>query len=185
MKVPLISIIVPTFNRSEMLRKAVNSMLQQETDGKFSYEIIIIDDASTDGTREVIGEIIKHSPELVKYVKGEGKGYTFALNKGLAESHGEWVALFDDDELANPDWLKELYAYAMHIGAQCVGGRRELALPEEILAELGPVCRGLLGEALPKGEERECSYRYHPGGGGICLLSERFSTTSVNLMRRC
>ena len=112
MKVPLISIIVPTYNRSELLLSAINSMLQQETDGKFTYEIIIIDDASTDETREVIGEIIKHSPELVKYVKGEGKGYTFALNKGLAESHGEWVALFDDDELANPDWLKELYAFA-------------------------------------------------------------------------
>jgi len=128
MKVPLISIIVPTYNRSELLQSAINSLLKQGTEGYFSYEIIIIDDASTDETSEVVGEIIKHSPGLVRYVKGEGKGYTRALNRGLAESHGEWVALFDDDELANPDWLKELYAFAMHIGAQCVGGCRELAL---------------------------------------------------------
>ena len=98
MEAPLISIIVPTYNRSELLRSAINSLLQQGTDGKFSYEIIIIDDASTDETREVIGEIIKRSPGLVKYFKGEGKGYTCALNRGLAESHGEWLALFDDDE---------------------------------------------------------------------------------------
>jgi glycosyltransferase involved in cell wall biosynthesis len=175
MKVPLINIIVPTYNRSELLRSAINSLLQQGTDGTFSYEIIIIDDASTDETREVIGEIIKRSPGLVRFVKGEGKGYTCALNRGLAESHGEWVALFDDDELANPDWLKELYAYAMHIGAQCVGGRRELALPEEILAGLGPVCRGLLGEALPMGEERECNYRRHPGGGHMLIKRTVFN----------
>jgi hypothetical protein len=56
-----------------------------------------------------------------------------------------------------------------------VGGRRELALPEEILAELGPVCRGLLGEALPKGEERECSYRYHPGGGHMLIKRTVFN----------
>ena len=136
MKVPLISIIVPTYNRSELLRRAINSLLQQETDGKFSYEIIIIDDASTDETREVIGEIIKRSPGLVRYVRGEGKGYTCALNRGLAESHGDWVALFDDDELADPDWLKELYTFAVRIGAQCVGGSviqvmhlRHLVLP--------------------------------------------------------
>ena len=101
MKVPLISIIVPTFNRSELLQSSIKSLLQQVTDGKFSYEIVIIDDASTDETREVVGEIIKCSPDLVRYVKGEGKGYTCALNRGLAESRGEWLALFDDDELAN------------------------------------------------------------------------------------
>ena len=56
MKDPLISIIVPTYNRSEMLRSAINSLLQQGTDGKFSYEIVIIDDAPTDETREVIGK---------------------------------------------------------------------------------------------------------------------------------
>jgi len=175
MKVPLISIIVPTYNRSELLRSAINSLLQQETEGKFSYEIIIIDDASTDETREVVGEIVKNSPGLVRYVKGDGKGYTRALNRGLAESHGEWLALFDDDELADSDWLKELYTFAMHIGAQCVGGRRELALPEEIISGLGPVCRGLLGEALPKGEERECTYRCHPGGGHMLIKRTLFN----------
>ena len=133
MKVPLISIIVPTYNRSELLRRAINSLLQQETEGKFSYEIIIIDDASTDETREVIGKTIKRSPRLVRYVKGEGKGYTCALNRGLAESHGEWLALFDDDELADPDWLKELYTFAVHIGAQCVGGVPRTRVPGDLV----------------------------------------------------
>ncbi|MFC1843886.1 glycosyltransferase family 2 protein, partial [Thermodesulfobacteriota bacterium] len=179
MKIPLISIIVPTYNRSEMLRGAIESLLQQETDGKFSYEILIIDDASTDETGKVVGEIIKRSPGLVRYVKGEGKGYTCALNRGLAESHGEWLALFDDDELARPDWLKELYTFAVRIDSQCVGGCRVLALPEEELVRLGPVCRGLLGEKLLKREELKCGYKSHPGGGHMLIKRTVFNGVGV------
>ena len=69
----LISIIIPTYNRSEMLRGAIGSLLRQETDGKFSYEIVIIDDASTDETREVVGEIIKRSPRLVRYAREKAR----------------------------------------------------------------------------------------------------------------
>ena len=62
--------------------------------------------------------------------------------------HIKILALFDDDELADPDWLKELYAFAVHIDAQCVGGCRKLAIPEDMRSKLGPVCRGLIGEDL-------------------------------------
>jgi len=175
----LISIIIPTYNRSEMLRGAIGSLLRQETDGKFSYEIVIIDDASTDETREVVGEIIKCSPGLVRYVMGEGKGYTCALNRGLAESHGDWVALFDDDELADPDWLKELYAFAVHIGAQCVGGNRKLAIPEDIRSKLGPVCRGLIGEDLVEDIVKKCNGRLLPIGGHMLIKRAVFDAVGV------
>ena len=69
----LVSIIVPTYNRSEMLRGAIESLLRQETDGKFSYEIVIIDDASTDETGEVVGEIIKRSPGLVDMLREKAR----------------------------------------------------------------------------------------------------------------
>jgi len=179
MEGPLISIIVPTYNRAELLRGAIESLIRQKTDGKFSFEILIIDDASTDGTGEVVREIMERSPGLVKYIQGEGKGYTCALNKGLAESCGEWLALFDDDELASPEWLKELFAFADEIDADCVGGCRELVLPEDIRSRLGPVCRGLLGEALPKDEEQECNYRCHPGGGHMLIKRTVFNDVGV------
>jgi glycosyltransferase involved in cell wall biosynthesis len=179
MKVPLISIIVPSYNRSEMLRGAIESLLQQETNGKFSYEIVIIDDASTDETREVVGEIIKCSPGLVRYVMGEGKGYTCALNRGLAESHGDWLALFDDDELADPDWLKELYAFAVQIGAQCVGGCRKLGIPEDIRSKLGPVCRGLIGEDLVEDIVKKCNGRLLPIGGHMLIKRAVFDAVGV------
>ena len=175
----LVSIIVPTYNRSEMLRGAIGSLLRQETDGKFSYEIVIIDDASTDETREVVGEIIKRSPGLIRYAKGEGKGYTCALNRGLAESQGDWVALFDDDELADPDWLKELYTFAVRIGAQCVGGNRKLAIPEDIRSKLGPVCRGLIGEDLVEDIVEKCNGRLLPIGGHMLIKRAVFDAVGV------
>jgi glycosyltransferase involved in cell wall biosynthesis len=179
MEGPLISIIVPTYNRAELLRGAIESVIRQKTNGKFSFEILIIDDASTDETGEVVREIMERSPGLVKYIQGEGKGYTCALNRGLAESCGEWVALFDDDELASPDWLKELFTFAGKINAHCVGGRRELVLPEDVLSRLGPVCRGLLGEALPRKEEQKCTYRSHPGGGHMLIKRTVFNAVGV------
>ena len=179
MNFPLISIIVPTYNRSEMLRGAIESLVHQKTGENFSFEIIIINDASTDDTNKVVREIISHSQGLVRCIHGEGKGYTSALNKGVAESRGDWVALFDDDELAAKDWLKELFAFAEKTGAHCVGGSRLLAIPEDILFQLGPVCRGLIGEDLPNCEMRECNSRTLPIGGHMLIKRSVFDSIGV------
>ena len=175
----LISIIVPTYNRSQMLGGAIESLLRQETDGKFSYEIIIIDDASTDGTGIVVREIMRRFPGRVKYVMGEGKGVTRAMNRGVAESRGQWLAFFDDDQLADPDWLKELYAFAMDIGAQCVGGCRELAMPEDERSSLGPVCRALIGEGIPKGIVTKCHAKLLPVGGHMLIKRTVFDSIGI------
>jgi glycosyltransferase involved in cell wall biosynthesis len=179
MKVPLISIIVPTYNRSEMLGGAIESLLRQETDGKFSYEILIIDDASTDGTGNVVREIMKRFPGRVRSVMGEGKGVTRAMNIGIAESRGQWLAFFDDDQLADPDWLKELYAFAMDIGAQCVGGCRELAMPGDKRSRLGPVCRALIGEGIPKGIVTKCHAKLLPVGGHMLIKRTVFDSIGI------
>ena len=175
----LISIIVPTYNRSQMLGGAIESLLHQETDGKFSYEILVIDDASTDGTGNVVREIMKHFPGRVRSVMGEGKGVTRAMNIGIAESRGQWLAFFDDDQLADPDWLKELYAFAMDIGAQCVGGCRELAIPGDKKSSLGPVCRALIGEGIPKGIVTKCHAKLLPVGGHMLIKRTVFDSIGL------
>lgn len=129
-----------------MLREALADLIRQETEGKFTYEILVIDDGSTDQTKYVVEKVASLSCIPVRYVQGESKGYTHALNKGLAESRSEWLAFFDDDQLVDANWLKELFAVAIDEGVHVVGGSTVLVMSEAELSMLGPVCRGYCAE---------------------------------------
>ena len=179
MEDPTVSIVIPTYNRSEMLHRAMESLIRQETNGKFSYEVLVIDDASTDGTREVVLEIARRSPVPVRYIQGEGKGCPRARNRAVAESRGEWLAFFDDDELAEPDWLKELFAFAVKASAHLVGGRCILAISEGERNMLGPVCRAMFGELPSCGQEQKCQSRFLPGSGNMLVKRIVFDTIGV------
>jgi len=71
---PDISIVVLTYNRAEMLRNALNSLIQQETDNIFSINIVVIDNGSTDKTYEVVEEMASKSLVPVTYVRETGIG---------------------------------------------------------------------------------------------------------------
>jgi glycosyltransferase involved in cell wall biosynthesis len=143
-----ISVAVCTYNRAEMLRRALRSLLCQETDGVFSYEIVVVDDASTDNTADVVREIAARSEVPIRYVRKEGGGVAAARNAGVTEARGRWIAFFDDDEWTEANWLKNLLAVALEKGADCVGGTCLLDLPQEHLSRLSPLCRGILGENI-------------------------------------
>ncbi len=122
-------------------------MTAQQTDDAFIYEILIIDDASDDDTAFVAKQIIDATSVSVRYLVEKGYGYTAVLNRAVQEFHGEWLAFFDDDQLADYNWLKELYTVATRQNADMVGGPIALELPEKIVSGLGPVCRDLYGES--------------------------------------
>jgi GT2 family glycosyltransferase len=143
-----IGVVVCTYNRAELLRCALRSLLCQETDGVFSYEVVVVDDASTDNTADVVKEIAARSGVAIRYVRKEGGGVAEARNAGVAEAHSRWIAFFDDDEWADASWLKNLLAVALEKGADCVGGICLLDLPQEHLSRFGPLCRGILGENI-------------------------------------
>jgi glycosyltransferase involved in cell wall biosynthesis len=117
-----ISVNLCTYNRFEMLRQTLDSLLKQEPSGPFSYEIVVVDDGSTDETPLFVQEMIRVSPVPVRYVREERVGVAAARNRGVKESRGKWIAFIDDDEIAEPDWLQELIIAATATGADCVGG---------------------------------------------------------------
>lgn len=94
--VVFISIIIPTFNRCKTLKRALDSIVKQTYS---EYEIIIIDDGSTDETTEMIQ---KFFPE-VKYFYQTNSGVSAARNKGLTFAKGNWIAFLDSDD----EWLPE------------------------------------------------------------------------------
>ena len=176
---PDIAVVVCTYNRAEMLRNALRSLTLQQTDGAFSYEILVIDNGSTDPTKVVIAEIAASSPVAVNYVREETKGLAQALNRGVREARGTWLAFCDDDNLAEANWLKGLLSAASVTKAKLVGGTRRLQLPSGGGLVLGPTCRGLLGEYVNDGTDSVCQGKRTPPGGNLLIAREVFESIGL------
>ncbi len=144
---PSATIAIPTYNRAALLKKLLECMLTQDTQGKFSYEILIVDDASTDATHEVVRDAARNAKVPLRYIRESGQGYTHALNRSVHEFRGQWLAFFDDDQITHRSWLYLLLDAARDQKAKMVGGPIVLDLPEDVLQSLGPVCRDLFGES--------------------------------------
>jgi glycosyltransferase involved in cell wall biosynthesis len=143
---PRVSVVVCTYNREETLGPALESVAGQETHGEFEFEIVVVDDGSTDGTGEVVRRVSVCSPAPVRYFREAGQGVPFARNRGVQEARGEWIAFFDDDQTAGREWLRELLRAARETGAAIVGGVRWLQFQDGILRTLAPLTREVLGE---------------------------------------
>ncbi|OIQ20710.1 MAG: hypothetical protein BM556_01865 [Bacteriovorax sp. MedPE-SWde] len=97
----LISVIIPTFNRSDFVIKAIESVLTQSYK---DFELIIVDDGSTDDTQERLSSYIAEG--VVSVFKTENRGVSAARNFGLSQAKGEWVAFLDSDDIWHPNKLE-------------------------------------------------------------------------------
>ena len=92
---PLISVILPTVNGSRYIRNAIESVKEQSY---ANWEFLVIDDGSTDATPSVVAQLAAQDPRI-KYLKNDHNlGIQKALNRGLEEAKGEWIARIDDDD---------------------------------------------------------------------------------------
>lgn len=102
---PWVSIIIPTYNRRDFLREAIRSVLEQSFR---DFELIVVDDGSDDGTREMIQ---REFPGLLTYLYQENQGVSRARNRGLKLAQGEFVAFLDSDDLWLPRKLERQMAF--------------------------------------------------------------------------
>ena len=131
---PLFSVVIPTYNRAELITQAVQSVLSQT----FSdFELIIIDDGSTDHTAEVVGQI--EDPRL-RYFQQSNKGRTAARNAGAARARGRYLTFLDSDDEATSDWLAVFVEafQAGGIGIVCCGATvyRERSFEQEKMTRI-------------------------------------------------
>ena len=101
---PKVSILIPTYNCRQFIREAIESVLLQTFQ---DFEILIIDDGSTDGTREVVMPFVKQFPDKIHYIYQENKGLPGARNTGWRKAEGEYIALLDADDKWCPHRLEE------------------------------------------------------------------------------
>ena len=173
----LVSIVVCTYNRAELVRGALQSLMQLRLPEVGGVEILVIDNASTDHTSSVLAGIVEGAPRIeTRYVLEDRQGVAHARNRGIAEARGEWLAFFDDDQIADVDWLVQLLAAADDRQTLCVGGSVKLLLPDGYDEPLSSVCRVLLSES-PAGSGA-CPYRGSrtPGTGNLLVRRTLVST---------
>ncbi len=143
MSEPLISAIICTHNREEYLGAAIDSLLQQDF---ADYEVIVVDNASSDRTRNIVDQRLENS--RLNYVYEPVLGLSVARNTGAATASAAILAYLDDDAVASPRWLKTIYeAYQNNEKLAIAGGKVTLLWPDGITSPswLSPDLAGNLG----------------------------------------
>jgi len=107
MQTPLITCGITAFNAAESVEKAVLSALAQTWR---PLEVVVVDDASTDATWEILQQLANKHPELRVFRQAENGGVAKARNRILAEAKGEFVGFFDDDDESHPSRIQQQYA---------------------------------------------------------------------------
>ena len=130
---PFFSVVVPTLNREALLPRALDSVLTQDFD---DYEVVVVDSASTDRTREVVREYASRDPRVRLITEDVRRGVCPARNLGVDSSSGQWVIFLDSDDELAPGAMK------------MIAGRARAAEPEVGLLRFS--CRWDDGSVSPR-----------------------------------
>lgn len=109
----LVSVIIPTYNRAFLLKEAIQSVIAQTYR---PIECIVVDDGSTDNTKEIVNEQLIHNSDsfTLKYINQQNAGAQVARNTGTAAASGEFIQYLDSDDLLYPDKIKSQINYFKH-----------------------------------------------------------------------
>jgi len=105
----LFSIVIPVFNRAELIRPTLDSVLAQDTDGASDHEVLVVDDGSTDGTLDTLASY----GSRIRVFEQKNSGPAVARNLGIQHARGEYIAMLDSDDLWFP-WTLATYTEAIH-----------------------------------------------------------------------
>jgi glucosyl-dolichyl phosphate glucuronosyltransferase len=150
----IFSVVICTYNRAALLSTAIDTLVKQSLDSSL-YEIIVVDNNSTDNTKDVV---LSYG-EKVKYFLEKKVGLSHARNRGYEEAKGDYVGYTDDDCELPVHWLSTMYEVTQSVGPAMTGGPvYPFYLPdtkpnwykdEYMLKEYGQIARPLLkGEYL-------------------------------------
>jgi glycosyltransferase involved in cell wall biosynthesis len=123
MKPPDISVVVCTYNRAALLPQALRSLFAQKAEN-VSYEIVVVDNNSSDDTPATVESLKAESPVPLRYFRESRQGNAYARNSGVEQAAGAIVAFLDDDCIAGENWVATIKSgFDRDPGLDFVGGR--------------------------------------------------------------
>jgi glycosyltransferase involved in cell wall biosynthesis len=145
-----ISLIVPTYNRCELLRASVPALLHQRTDGLFEYEVIFVSNGSTDSTAQFLGALAELNTDRLRFFEIQATGGPSGpRNRGLCEARGEVAVILDDDVVPHEDFALQHWLFHQKHPEQYHAALGEVYVPDELLHD--PMS---LFHSFPYGEVR-------------------------------
>lgn len=116
-----ISAIICTHNRAKYLEKAIQSLVNQKT-AKGNYEVIVIDNRSSDNTKQIVTNFSMYPN--IRYIYQSNLGLSYARNTGWQNAKGKYVAYLDDDAIASENWLEKILEVFDTVSPKpgCIGG---------------------------------------------------------------
>jgi len=139
-----LSVVVCTYNRAAYLGRMLESFYAQRCLEALEFELLVIDNNSTDSTPEVAAEFQGRSG--FRYLQEPVRGLSHARNRGLREARGTHIAYLDDDVLLMPDWARHLLQCFEETGADAVGGKSLLRFEQAPPPWFGKELAKLLSE---------------------------------------
>jgi len=184
----MVSIIVCTYNREQYLPKTLEHLKNQSA-ANDAYEIVIINNKSTDNTGEVCLNFIQENNSLnISYHIEHNQGHTYARNRGIKESKGDLLAFIDDDAFVNQDYAKNIESFfSKFTDVAAIGGKitpmYESQEPKWMSKHLLPLVAALdMGSSIVEFKKRK-----FPIGANMAYRStvfEKYGLFDVTLGRR-
>jgi GT2 family glycosyltransferase len=125
-----LSVILASYNRCQSLLRFMEELSKQVVPQDVEWEVLIVDNNSGDGTRDLVLPLVEANPQRFKYMLENRQGKSLALNTGIRAAAGDVLVFTDDDCVPDPHWLASIAGeFAAEKGIDAVGGRVELYDP--------------------------------------------------------
>ena len=182
------SVIICTYNRFHNLPVCLGKLAGQENAGGLEWEVVVVDNNSTDRTPETVHELARQLPIRIRYVREPQQGLNYARNRGVVESRGEFFSFIDDDITTEANWLAAVYTCFRNHDADAVGGRIHLDPTLSLPKWIKPEMYGFLGyQDLGDEEFRMDGVSNYPFGGNMAFnrrVVDRIGLFNPRLGRR-
>ena len=146
------SVIVPTYNRIELLKKTLESLFRQNFK---DYEVVVVNDGSSDKTHEYLSRLSETSH--FKYFRHANSGLAATRQAGLLHAAGEYIAFTDDDCIVPSDWLQKFHDIFQQHGIAGVGGSTVTGNPSNPFAQASDMINNYFKSAM-NGAENEIPF---------------------------